>query len=119
MLKHLRNVAHNIAHKFSCSSGYFAKLSYDNKLVNVAIDILNGSVQPAIFDIERNNILIGYCKDNFYQLLNENEKQHLKTAILKGDFYIKEEILYGDFILEIELINNTKIISKVVTNQYY
>jgi len=61
---------------------------------------------------------VAYCKENFYELLTENENQQLKSAILKGHFYRIEEDLFGDFIVEIILNSDEKLIGKIVTHKY-
>lgn len=117
MLKHLRNVARNIAHKFSVSSMYFAELSANNDFIDVEIELISESIMPLLFDIERNRILVKYCKDNFYYLLTDMEKQRLKTATLKAHFYSIEEIIFGDFTLVITLDNDVEITGNIVTTE--
>jgi hypothetical protein len=103
MLKHLRNVARNIAHKFSVSAQHFAELSMQNGYEDVAMDFISGQITPSLFDIERNRILFGNCKTNFFDLMRDDEKQRLRSVTLLAHFEEGDGFISGSFTLTIIL----------------
>lgn len=113
MLKHLRNVARNIAHKFSVSAQHFAELSVKNGYIDVTMDFISGEITPSLFDIERNRILVGYCKTNFFDLLTNDERQMLRSVTLLAHFEEGEGSIFGDFTLTIILDNGRELSGSV------
>ncbi len=60
--KHIKSFASGIAHMFACSAQHYAWLAYQHRLPTVTIDLLELRIEPAEFDIERNQILAGMCQ---------------------------------------------------------
>jgi hypothetical protein len=118
MLKRLRNVAHNIAYKFSVSASNFADTSLKNNIPNITVSLMTGDIEPPFLNIRRNNILVANCKDNFYDILTENEKNNLKNVTLRAHFYKLEERIQGEFVIVIELKDNREIIGKEVFRSF-
>lgn len=79
--KKLKGFACSIAHKFSCSAEYFCFMSYRDKQPVVNIDLLSLKIEPDSFNIERNRILVGYCRDNLLKL-TERHGLIIKNATL-------------------------------------
>ncbi|MBD3842353.1 MAG: hypothetical protein IE909_10790 [Campylobacterales bacterium] len=118
MVKHLRNVAHNIAHKFSVSASNFGHTSLKNQISDISISLITGDINPSFFNNRRNNLLVSYCKDNFYNILTENEKNNLLNATLKAHFYKTQKIIQGEFVIIIELKDKREIVGKKVLNHF-
>ncbi len=60
--KQLKGFAHNLAHQFAFSAEHYAWLAYRYRLPAVTIDLLEARIEPVEFDIERNRILAGICR---------------------------------------------------------
>lgn len=79
--KQLKGYAYNIAHKFSCSAEYFCFMALRDNVPVLTIDLLTSEIKPESFDIERNQILVGHCRDNLLYLVN-NHAVKLQNAKL-------------------------------------
>jgi hypothetical protein len=87
----LKTFACGIAHKFACSAQHYAWLAHHHDIQQVTIDLLTLHIEPAEFDIERNRILAGYCKENLLYLLNKwHHGTTVSTAVLIADFGIDD-----------------------------
>lgn len=83
--KIIKNFAYGIAQKFSCSAAHFCYLACKHAEYVVNIDLLSGTIEPEVFNIERNRTLVGYCRDNLLALTTEN-RLPIQTAFLIARF---------------------------------
>jgi hypothetical protein len=100
----LKTFACGIAHKFACSAQHYAWLAHHHGIKQVTIDLLTLHIEPLEFNIERNRILSGYCKENLLYLLNKwHHSTIVTTAVLIADFGIddfREDGRFGPYIGE-------------------
>ena len=94
--KYIRGFAGGIAHKFAASAQYYAWLAYSHKKPIVTIDLIAMTIEPPLFDIERNRILAGYCHkallDNTHSLAHPGT---VVSAMLTANFGIQDLIIDG------------------------
>ena len=84
--RELRGFAQSIAHKFSCSAEHYAFLAMHHNEPTVTIDLLTVAISPSVFDIERNRILAGFCRENLLQLVKKLAPVELQMATLTAWF---------------------------------
>ncbi len=115
MLKHLRNVARNIAHKFSVSAHHFAYLASSGCSKSIFLDFITQKIHPEEYSIKRNHILLSQCKENFERIVSQEEMANIKKAYLIVDFCQKnsDSELPGRYKFTFELINGKKAIGTV------
>ncbi len=107
MLKHLRNVARNIAHKFSVSANHFAYLASSGCSKSILLDFITQEIHPEEYSIERNHILLSQCKENLERIVSQEEMANIKKAYLIVDFCQKnsDSELSGSYKFTFELVN--------------
>jgi len=87
----LKTFACGIANKFAYSAQHYAWLAHHHGIQQVTIDLLSLHIEPAEFDIERNRILAGQCRENLLYLLNRwHQSTIVSTAILMANFGIND-----------------------------
>lgn len=87
----LKTFACGIAHKFACSAQHYAWLAHHHCIQQVTIDLISLHIEPAEFDIERNRILAGQCKENLLCLLNRwHQSTIVSSAVLIAEFGIED-----------------------------
>jgi hypothetical protein len=88
--REIKSWASGIANIFACSANHYAWLACHHRLERITIDLISLQIDPPEFDIERNRILAGYCRDcmfrNVQQLL---PPANITEAILIADFEIR------------------------------
>lgn len=93
--KQLKGFAFNLAHQFSVSAEYFARLAYAYNVRRVEIDLLNIIIYSEEFDCERNRTLVRYCLDNIKR--NILGKIPISSTILIAEFGIDKLIPGNNF----------------------
>lgn len=88
---YLKSFANGVAHMFFSSAEHYAWLAHHYGIPRVTIDLLNLVIEPTEFDIRRNRILAGMCRDS----LLRNAKRltppgAMVAARLVADFGIYE-----------------------------
>ncbi len=73
----LKNIARNIAHKFSMSASNFGDMACASKIPEVKINLLTGGIEPEYFQTERNYSLAIMCKENLARLLGDPESARI------------------------------------------
>lgn len=87
----LKTFACGIAHKFACSAQHYAWLAHHHGIRQVTIDLLSLRIEPAEFNIERNRILAGQCRENLLYLLDRwHQSSIVPTAVLNAEFGIDD-----------------------------
>jgi len=115
MLKHLRNVARNIAHKFSISANHFAYLALSGYSKTIVLDFITNEISPREYSIDRNYILLNQCKVNLERLVSQREREMITRAYLTVTFSQPNSsfMLSGNYELTLELANGKKAIGTV------
>ena len=89
--RYLKCFAGGIAHKFSCSASHYAWLAHHYGISRITIDLLNLTIEPAEFDIRRNRILAGMCRDNLLRNFRDlMPPASVVSAVLIVDFGIRD-----------------------------
>ncbi len=95
--REMKSWASGIANIFTCSANHYAWLACHHRLERITIDLINLHITPPEFDIERNRILAGYCRDclfrNMQQLI---PPANITEAILVADFEISRVVEGGN-----------------------
>ncbi|WP_114416943.1 hypothetical protein [Marinospirillum perlucidum] len=114
MLKRLRNIARNIAHKFSVSANHFAYLASSSEYQYAEIDLCSGQIIPVEYNLERNRILVEQCRSNLFCLLRDNEVSEIETVFLTVGFTpAAGATLMGEFTITFTLKNNRRAFGRV------
>ncbi len=115
MLKHLRNAARNIAHKFSVSTNHFAYLALSGYSKSIVLDFITNEISPREYSIDRNHILLNQCKVNLERLVSQREREIITRAYLTVTFSQQNSsfMLSGNYELTLELANGKKAIGTV------
>ena len=89
--RYLKCFACGIAHKFSCSANHYAWLARHYGISRITIDLLNLTIEPVEFDIPRNQILAGMCRDNLLHNVRDlKPPASVVSAVLIADFDIQD-----------------------------
>lgn len=90
----LKNYACGIVSMFACSAQHYSWLAYHHGIAHVEIDLFTLCIQPEQFDIERNRILAGYCRNSLLRNISRlTPPAAVISARLTADFginYFKE-----------------------------
>lgn len=95
--REIKSWAAGIANMFACSANHYAWLACHHRLERITIDLISLQIDHPEFDIERNRILAGYCRDclfrNMQQLI---PPANITEAILVADFEISRMVEGGN-----------------------
>ncbi|WP_027389310.1 hypothetical protein [Chrysiogenes arsenatis] len=61
--RYIKSFASGLANMFAGSALHYAWLALHHQIRAVTIDLLELRIEPTVFDIERNRILAGMCRD--------------------------------------------------------
>jgi hypothetical protein len=86
--RELKGFAYSIAHKFSCSAEHYAWLALHHREPAVTIDLCSLCISPAVFDIERNRTLAGYCRESLLWIAEKIKPVEIRSAVLSAWFDI-------------------------------
>ena len=106
--RELKSFACGMANKFICSANHYAWLAKQHKVSLVRINLLTLSIAPPEFDIERNRILAGQCRDHLMMNLQRHSlDRELDSAELVVDFEIDMPIMgkFGMYIATTVTVN--------------
>ena len=82
----LEGFAYNIAQKFTTSWEHIAWMALEHRAPVMTVDLLTGGISPAAFDIERNRILVGMCRETLRHIVTKVFPANLKLASLVARF---------------------------------
>ena len=88
--RELKGLAYNLAQKFSCSAEHFAWLAMHHKEPAVTIDLFSLQISPGLFDIERNRILAGECRESIDWFAKQIKPVEIRAAVLAASFGIED-----------------------------
>lgn len=87
--REIKSWASGIANMFACSANHYAWLACHHRVERITIDLINLQINPPEFDIERNRILAGYCRDCLFGNMEQlSPPATVAEAILIADFEI-------------------------------
>lgn len=76
---------------FACSAQHYAWLAHHYGIANVEIDLFTMQIQPEQFNIERNRILAGYCRNSLMRNTSRlTPPAAVTSAKLTADFGISD-----------------------------
>lgn len=89
--RHLKSFASGTAHMFASSAVHYAWLAHHYGIAQVTIDLLALTIEPAEFNIQRNRILAGHCRDSLLRSIKRlKPPAALSSAILVAEFGIHD-----------------------------
>ncbi len=87
----LKSYASGTVNMFACSAQHYAWLAYHHGIAHVEIDLFTLYIEPQQFDIERNRILAGYCRDSLLRNISRlTPPAAVTSARLTADFGIND-----------------------------
>ncbi len=92
--RHLKSFASGIAHMFASSAVHYAWLAHHYGCPRVTIDLLTLEIEPAEFNINRNRILAGMCRNSLLKSIKRLKPPACVTsANLVAEFGIQDYVL--------------------------
>ncbi len=89
--RYLKSFAGGTAHMFASSAVHYAWQAHHYGIARVTIDLLALTIEPAEFDIRRNRILAGHCRDSLLRSIERlKPPATLTSAILVAEFGIND-----------------------------
>ena len=91
--REIKSWASGIANKFSDSASHYAWLACYFRIDRITIDLIALQITPSEFDIERNRILAGYCRDCLFRNMRKLvQPAAINEAKLVADFAINSVV---------------------------
>ena len=89
--RYLKSFASGTAHMFACSANHYAWLAHHYSIARVTIDLLTLAIEQAEFDINRNRILAGMCRNSLLRSVQRlKPPAKLVAAQLVAEFGIHD-----------------------------
>lgn len=89
--RELEGFAYNIAQKFAVSENHFAWLAWQHGVTTIEINLLTGTISPALFDIERNQILTNDCRRNLEWIRKKFDYAAFRETRLRITYFLDKQ----------------------------